>query len=66
MRVVPRAQAAATARMGYSSIIDGAPLGRHLDAAAVRRRDAQVGHRLAAHFAGVLGVMSAPISRRVS
>ena len=32
MRVSPLAKAAATARTGYSSIIDGARAGRHVDA----------------------------------
>ena len=48
MRVVPSAKPAATASTGYSSIMVGARVGRHLDAAQRRGPHAQVGHLLAA------------------
>ena len=47
----PSAKAAATASIGYSSIIDGRAAGRHVDAAQVRRAHAQVGDLLAAFVA---------------
>ena len=51
MRVVPSANDAATARIGYSSIIDRRALGRHLDALERRGAHAQIGDVLAAFVA---------------
>ena len=54
MRVVPSAQAAATARIGIFVDHGGRALGRHLDALQAAALDVQVGHRLAADLALVL------------
>lgn len=66
MRVVPRAQAAATARIGYSSIIDGARSGgtsTPLNPPPLTRRSATGSPPTSRWFSAV---MSAPISRSVS
>ena len=60
--VVPSAKAAATASTGYSSIIDGARAGRHLDAAQAAGAHAQIGDLLAAFVASLEPLDRAPIS----
>ena len=54
MCVAPSAQAAATARIGYSSIMVGARSAGTVTPFSAAALDAQIGDRLAAHFAAVL------------
>ena len=66
MRVVPSAQDAATARMGYSSIMVGARSAGTSTPFSAAALDAEIGHRLAADLAFVLeGDVGAHVAQRL-